>query len=123
MKKVIIGLITLFAILILLLIGYWNLPVEINRKSDIKYGNTLIENIEQYKRETNSLPKKDDWETLKKLGFDPETLGVKPFYNTDDKDTFELVFIEGFDGPYLLWNSQERKWKIAHPTIFKTESP
>ncbi|WLD23492.1 hypothetical protein NU10_12375 [Flavobacterium dauae] len=34
--------------------------------------------------------------------------------------------MEGFDGPYLLWNSIDRKWKIDFPRIFsnavKTDS-
>src|SRR5690606_41791202 len=71
-----------------------------------------------YKVENNKLPENDDWETLEKIGFKTEMLGTSPSYETDGNDEYEIIFLEGFDGPYLMWNSKEGKWKIGFPTIF-----
>lgn len=108
-------------IIIFIVIGfftYWNLPIEITRKSDIALGNTLIKNIEKYKLDLNKLPAEDDWKILKKLGFGIQSLGTKPDYTVDLKGNYEITFLEGFDGPYLLWNSTDRKWKIDFPKVF-----
>lgn len=118
LKKGIYILISIILLSIVSLAIYWNLPFEITRKSDIKLGNTLIKNINSYKLENNKLPENTDWKTLEKLGFKIEMLGTKPNYETNQDSDYELVFLEGFDGPYLMWNSKEKKWKIDFPTIF-----
>ena len=117
MKKVIYTFIAILILLISSLVVYWNLPFEINRKSEIKFGNELIEKIELYKKTYKKLPKSDEWKTLEKLGFKIELLGTKPSYESNNGE-YELVFYEGFDGPYLMWNSKERKWKIDYQSIF-----
>jgi len=119
MKKTLISILSTLIIGAFLFIGYWKLPEEINRKSDIKFGNTLIEKIEDYKNITGHLPDNDDWKELEKLGFGIEELKNKPDYTTDGIN-YELTFLEGFDGPYLMWNSKERKWKTENPTIFRS---
>lgn len=96
---------------------YWNLPLELLRKDDINFGNRLIENIKIYQRKYNKLPENNDWKTLEKLGFDMELLGTNPSYQTNKKGEFELVFLEGFDGPYLVWNSNIKRWKIDFPSL------
>lgn len=96
---------------------YWNLPIEISRKQDITLGNNLIKNIEKYKAEYNKLPVENDWETLQKLGFQIEELGTEPDYAVDLKGNYQITFLEGFDAPYLIWNSIDREWKIDFPTI------
>ncbi len=45
-------------------------------------------------------------------------LGTNPSYETNGNDEFEIIFLEGFDGTYLMWNSKEKKWKISFPTTF-----
>ncbi|SEH83244.1 hypothetical protein SAMN02927937_01673 [Paenimyroides aquimaris] len=119
-----LGVLLLFVVVILI---YQNLPIEIARKQDIALGNNLIKNIEKYRLDYNRLPAEDDWETLKQLGFHTQELGTKPNYTIDSKGNYEITFLEGFDGPYLTWNSIDEKWKIDFPTIFnssvETESP
>ena len=113
------GIITFGIIILLTIILYvtWlNLPVAINRYSDIKFANKIIDQIDKYKI-TNSLPESDDWETLKKFGFVDHLDFFVPEYQKLNDETYELRFIEGFDGPYLLWNSKDRKWKIDQPTF------
>jgi hypothetical protein len=95
---------------------WWHLPVTINRHSDIKFGNQLIKNIDTYKTQ-HGLPKTNDWATLKTLGFKDNGDFFVPDYQKINDTTYELTYIEGFDGPYLLWNSNDRRWKKAMPTL------
>jgi hypothetical protein len=44
--------------------------------------------------------------TLKRLGFNLEDSVSYLSYATDNNGNFELAYLEGFDGPYLLWNSK-----------------
>lgn len=97
---------------------YKNFPLEMIRKTDVALGNNIIQKIEQYKLNHNRLPTEDDWKTLEKLGFEIKDLGTHPSYTKNIQGTYEIAFLEGFDGPYLIWNSIDKKWKIDFPTIF-----
>lgn len=118
MKRIVIGILTITILTIGGYILWWNLPLTINRKTDIELGERIIKNIETYKIE-NSLPDNNDWETLRKLGFRDKIDFLQPEYRKLDDNNFELIFIEGFDGPYLMWTSTERKWKEGYPTFDK----
>lgn len=111
-KKVVLFIL----ILIFLVIVWYNLPLSILYYSEIKKGNQLIENVEQYQEMYQTLPAGNDWKLLKELGFEIEMLGTNPSYIRNGSD-FEIVYLEGFDGPYLLWNSKERIWKKAHISL------
>ncbi len=115
MKKIILILFGSFAIAILFWIIWRNLPIAINRASDINFGNKIIQKIENYQK-TNKLPESNDWNILKNFGFKENSISFEPEYSKLNDDTFELIFLEGFDGPYLMWNSKERKWKKDQPT-------
>ncbi|WP_139856815.1 hypothetical protein [Aequorivita sinensis] len=103
--------------IILVVIGliYFNLPFEITRKSDINLGNILAGKIEQFKKKNNELPNTDDWKVLEELGFKTEMLGTDPTYQKINDNEFELIFLEGFDGPYLLYNSKSDNWSMDFP--------
>ncbi|WP_291274397.1 hypothetical protein [Flavobacterium sp.] len=118
MRKLTIGFLTLLVLIIGSYIVWWNLPLTINRSSDIKLGEKIIENIEKYQRE-NDLPNDNDWKILKRFGFRDKIDFLQPEYRKLDEKNFELVYVEGFDGPYLMWNSRERKWKEDYPTFEK----
>lgn len=119
MKKTFIILASLLLLVITSIIIYWNLPIEFTRKSDIEAGNKIIKNIEAYQKANGKLPKNNDWKTLKRLGFNLEGSVSYLSYATDNNGNFELAYLEGFDGPYLLWNSTERKWTINQLKIYK----
>lgn len=108
----IIGLI--IGLLIFLYFVWFNLPVTINRYSDIKFGNKIIDQIETYKK-TNDLPESNDWMTLKNFGFKDHIDFLEPEYQKLNDNNYQLIYIEGFDGPYLFWNSKDKKWKIDQP--------
>ena len=118
MKKIIIGILTIIVVTIGGYILWWNLPLTINRRTDIKLGEEIIKNIEIYKKQ-NGLPDNYDWETLRKFGFRDKIDFLQPEYRKLDDSNFELIFVEGFDGPYLMWTSTERKWKEEYPTFDK----
>ena len=70
-------------------------------------------------QKTNGLPEDEDWTTLKKFEFRDKIDFLQPEYKKLDNKTFELIYLEGFDGPYLMWNSKERIWKKGYPTFLK----
>lgn len=118
-KKTLLTILGIFVLGLVSLIIYWNLPIEITRHSDIEYGNKLILNLENYKKKHKNLPRYNDWNTLQQLGFKQQDLGVNPDYAIDSTGSYELVYIDNFDGPYLLYNSKEKKWSIDFPKVFK----
>ena len=97
---------------------FYNLPLEITYRTEIKRGNTLIENIENYITETGEIPKSNNWETLRSIGFtEDEMEAAYPEIRQINDSTFELIYTIGFDPPYLMWNSKERIWKEDFPSI------
>lgn len=118
MKKIALTILTFFILIVGSYFIWWNLPLSINRSSDIKLGEHIIQNIESYQKQ-NGLPDNNDWETLKKFGFRDRIDFLQPEYSKLNENEFELIFLEGFDGPYLMWNSTEKKWKQGYPTFDK----
>ncbi|MCT2406005.1 hypothetical protein NZD88_00375 [Chryseobacterium antibioticum] len=119
MKKAAIVIISILLVIIVSLTIYWNLPIDITRRADIQYGNSLIQNIEIYKKTNHYLPEINDWETLNKLGFKKEDLGAQPDYRKNGNGSYELIYLDDLGGPYLIWNSNEKKWSIDFPKIQK----
>jgi hypothetical protein len=119
MKKIGITILTFFILIVGGYFIWWNLPLSINRSSDIKLGEHIIQNIESYQKQ-NGLPDNNDWETLRKFGFREKINSLQPEYRKLNETEFELVYDEGFDGPYLMWNSTEKKWKQGYPTFDKS---
>lgn len=107
--------ITLMIIMLIpvLLIGYNKLPIEITRGNEISLGNELIAKIQDYKSKNSQLPSTDDWQTLEQIGF--QKSGTAPSYQKISNDEYELIYLEGFDAPYLLYNSKSNKWSIDFP--------
>jgi len=116
MKKIALTILTFFILIVSGYFIWWNLPLSINRSSDIKLGDHIIQNIESYQKQ-NGLPENNDWETLKKFGFRDRIDFLQPEYSKLNENEFELIYLEGFDGPYLMWNSTEKKWKQGYPTF------
>lgn len=116
MKKTLIISLSVIVLIILSITIYWNLPIEITRKSDIKSGNKIVENIENYRKNSYKLPEVNDWQTLEQLGLQKDD-PAKPVYNKDEIGNYELIYDDGLGGPYLLWNSTEKKWTIDQPKI------
>lgn len=108
-------LIIIPACIVMLVIVYIFAPIEITRRCDIKFGNQLVEKLEKYREEHNNLPEEEDWDTFSEMGFKMAEAGTKPVYRKLSAVEFELVYPEGFDGPYLFYNSEQKKWKTGCP--------
>jgi len=97
---------------------WWLLPFSFTRYGDISRGNLLIKQLDTYYQHQHTLPDTGDWPKLKQVGFtDAEMKKAYPEYRKVNNTFYELTFVEGFDGPYLMWNSQERRWKKGFPII------
>lgn len=118
-KKILLTLLGVIILGAVSLTVYWNLPIEVTRHSDIEYGNKLVLNLENYQKEHKSLPRYNDWNVLSQLGFKQQELGVSPDYAVDSTGSYELVYMDAFDGPYLMYSSKEKKWSIDFPKVFK----
>src|SRR5687768_6744379 len=106
----------LFLLTILIFVVWMKLPPSINRYNDIKFGEELIEKIENYRKLNGQLPETGDWQAMRKLGFKDKGDFFVPEYQKLNDDNYALVYVEGFDGPYLLWNSSEKIWQVDMPT-------
>lgn len=122
MRKIFIVILIIILLIPILWFGYNKLPIEITKRKDIKFGNELIVKIQDYQIKNSQLPSTDDWKTLEKIGFKTEMLGTKPSYQKISDDEYELIYIEGFDAPYLLYNSKSKKWIVGFPKFPKKEN-
>lgn len=119
-KSIYISVIILILLLISLIV-YNQLPFDITRKSDIRFGEELVSKIESYKTNNFQLPLNGDWKVLEHLGFKLEELGTIPTYQRINENEYEIIYLEGFDPPYLLYNSNDKRWKIDFPKFPKEE--
>lgn len=109
-KYLIIGIISLLLLFAIRKVGiYW----EEQHKIDL--GNKYISNIMHYWNENKKLPDEQERELHKKLNPDPkgeylEAWSVWPAYKKTNSSGFTLTFVEGFDGPYLTYDSTTKIW-------------
>ncbi len=107
-KKLSIAVITMLIALIVATFVY----LQIQRKNNIQRGNELKANILTYQQKFGKLPKNNDWELLKSIGFTSEELDrAYPSYCRIDNSRFQLIFVVDFDSPYLTWDSKDNEWK------------
>lgn len=105
-----IRIVFLFGLTLFLIVSF--LPMKYRYFSEIKLGDRLIEQINLSE---GNLPEDDDWFVLERIGFQREYEFEKPRYNKVSEKEFELVYLIGFDGPHLVWNSKEKVWKKGFP--------
>lgn len=115
MRKIFIVILIIVLFIPILWIGYNKLPIEITRRKEIKFGNELIVKIQNFQIKNSQLPSTDDWKALEQIGFKTEMLGTDPSYQKISNDEYELIYVEGFDAPYLLYNSKSKRWVVDFP--------
>lgn len=96
--------------LISLIVTWKLLPFRVRYYKEISIGDDFANNIKKYYSKNNELPKKDSAELLMilnpKTGYDV----LWPQYLPYDSANFYLIYMEGFDGPYLRYDSKEGTW-------------
>ncbi len=114
MKKRTIICITIIFAGIASLVIYWNLPWQIKYKSEINFGNQLIEKIEKFRLTNASIPQTDDWQTLKTLGFKiTENESWEPQYQKINETDYMIINVWNFDPPYLYYYSKTKEWELG----------
>ncbi len=109
LKKLSIVVITILIFLSIAIFVY----VQIQRKNNIQRGNELKTNLLTYQQKFGKLPKNNDWALLKSIGFTSEELDrAYPSYCRIDNSRFQLIFVVGFDSPYLTWDSKDDEWEM-----------
>lgn len=111
MRQTLIGVISCIAIIY----AYLNLPLEWRRHKDIEFAQTLIQNIEAYRQKNQQLPKTNDTSLLKQLGFrHHQDIGWQPNYRYLDTEHYQIIYRDGYEAPYLSWDSRHQKWNLIH---------
>ena len=110
MKFIRIIFITLIAFVSLFIILF-NLPINIIYHSEINSGSQFAKNILNFKSANGKLPKNNDWAILEKLNPLKPYEVFYPEYLKIDSDNFQLTYTEGFDGPYLTYDTKTKKWE------------
>ncbi len=99
-------------------VAWWLLPISTTNYAEVSRGNVLRQRLGSYFSQHHALHDDDAWQQLIQVGFTSQELEkAYPEYHKLDDDAYELLFVEGVDGPYLTWNSWERKWKKGFATL------
>jgi hypothetical protein len=99
-------------ILVLVISLIWiYLPIQLLYRSEIIAGNKFAENLKNYQQKHGKLPAENDWETLAKLNPIKPYKAHYPHLQILDKPHFELIFVRGFDPPYLRYSTKTQKWE------------
>jgi hypothetical protein len=110
-------LIISIVVLILLFFVWLNLPTSIVHYSQIKEGNVYVANLFEYQKRNNKLPNTEDIAVLEKLSPAKEFKDWFPNYKKTSDTSFMLTYFEGFDPPYLTYDSRSKKWEMKFPTF------
>lgn len=103
--------------IVLLVFGYLNLPLEWRRHKDIKRGQVLIENLQEYYQQNGRLPENTETGLLKQLGFTETAQGWQPSYRKSmDGNGYTLRYQDGFKPPYLVYHSEKKTWMLEKNT-------
>ena len=118
MKQTLAGI----AAIILIALAYTHMPLEWRRHKDIELGERINANIERYRQEHGRLPDQNDTAGLKALGFlHTKAQGWQPGYRPDGAGGYRLIYDDGYDPPYLLWDSQEQQWHLEQSSLKTTQ--
>lgn len=108
MKNTILGVVILVAIGI----AYINMPWQWRRHKDIERGNALIQKLEQYQQQNHRLPDSHEQAILSEIGFIQNKQGWQPAYQKLDNARYQIIYQDGYDAPYLTWQSDKKTWML-----------
>ena len=72
--------------------------------------NRIISRIEEYRHREGRLPDPADDPLMKSLGFELR-IGWDPDYQPLDAANYRITILEGFDGPYWIYESESGQWR------------
>ena len=101
-------IVSLFGLVIL----WFNLATSILYYSEIKQGNGFIENIRKYQKRNGKLQDENQWDTLAILNPIKPYENFYPEYRKINANNFYITYIEGFDSPYLQYDTMSKKWEM-----------
>lgn len=108
-KELLVG----FCIIALLMVAYVNLPMEWRRYKDIRVGNKLITQVANYQQKNHRLPENQETSILLQLGFHQNKQGWQPNYRKLNAQNFQIIYVDGYDAPYLAWDSANKTWALV----------
>lgn len=109
MKQILVGIIAS----IIIICAYMYLPMQWRRHKDIKLGDHIITQIEQYHTNHGKLPDPNDESLLKTFGFRKhKEHGWQPTYRLHNNEQFTIVYANGYVKPWLTWDSKQRVWYL-----------
>ena len=112
MKKSIIISVSIILILILISVVFYHLPFQKKYRSEIKFGNQLIEKIENFREQNDSIPQTTDYVVLRSFGFELNE-SFLPQYQKINTTDYILIYCWGFDPPWLYYYSKTKKWNYG----------
>ena len=101
----------LWIILAIVVVTAFSLPLKVIYYGEIYRAEKLISYLDRFQDKYQNLPETQNYELLRFIGFtEAEVVREFPKYQKLSNNHYELIFIEGFDCPYLRWKSKDREW-------------
>lgn len=88
------------------------LPWKLEYRAEMSAGNVLIAKIENFRKEHGRLPDAEKPQEIVPLGFELRT-GYHPDYKVAG-DYYEITYVFGFDGPYIVYSSRTKQWRCDY---------
>jgi hypothetical protein len=76
---------------------------------DLREGAVIVANVERFRLEHGRLPDAYNTGELVGLGFEDNAVATNPLYSVDGGE-YEIRYVEGFDGPYIVYSSRLKEW-------------
>lgn len=80
------------------------------RTADRRNANKIIAAVDEYRATYGQLPDPDDQKIMKELGFEMR-MEWFPDYQMGENGNFRITILQGFDGPYWIYDSSMKSWR------------
>ncbi len=84
----------------------WNVRYWI----DMRTGDRIISSVEAFRQEHNRLPNPHNPDEMVQLGFEDVLVDYRPEYEPVGRNAYQITYIEGLDGPSIVYSSITRQW-------------
>jgi hypothetical protein len=80
------------------------------RTADRRNASKIIASVEEYRATYGQLPDPDDQKIMEELGFEMR-MEWFPDYQMGENGNFRITILQGFDGPYWIYDSSTKSWR------------